>query len=67
MIKTYSSRDGIAKLVKNGMKNSAISSRLESPIGIVQKIVKQWKEGGHVQASNGLSTSDRCVGLLKRE
>uniref|UniRef100_A0A0N5CIY5 Helix-turn-helix domain-containing protein n=1 Tax=Strongyloides papillosus TaxID=174720 RepID=A0A0N5CIY5_STREA len=49
MVKSCPCRDAIARLAKSGMKNSAISSKLGVPLRTVQKIVKQWREEGHVQ------------------
>ncbi|EPB66585.1 hypothetical protein ANCCEY_14327 [Ancylostoma ceylanicum] len=65
MTKVCPYRDVIARLAKSGKKNSAISSKLGVPLRTVQKVVKQWKEEGHVQRKprSGLSTPERCAAL----
>ncbi|EYC26466.1 hypothetical protein Y032_0010g1170 [Ancylostoma ceylanicum] len=68
MTKVCPCRDVIARLAESGMKNSAISPKLRVPLRTVQKVVKQWKEEGHVQPKprSGLSAPERCVGLLRK-
>ncbi|EPB67367.1 hypothetical protein ANCCEY_13544, partial [Ancylostoma ceylanicum] len=53
MTKVCPCRDTIARLAENGMKNTAISSKLGVPLRTVQKIVKQWREKEHVQPRAG--------------
>ncbi|XGW26890.1 hypothetical protein V3C99_007456, partial [Haemonchus contortus] len=43
----------IARLASGGMKNTAIASKLRISLRTVQKIVKQWKAGGHVLTKPG--------------
>uniref|UniRef100_A0A0N5BZM4 Transposase n=1 Tax=Strongyloides papillosus TaxID=174720 RepID=A0A0N5BZM4_STREA len=53
------------------MKNSAISSKLGVPLRTVQKIVKQWREEGHVQTKPGRGrkrtvNTRRMRGIIKK-
>ncbi|KIH42797.1 hypothetical protein ANCDUO_27214, partial [Ancylostoma duodenale] len=49
MAKVCPCRDAIARFAESGKKSSAVVSRLGIPLRSVQKVVKQWKEEGHVQ------------------
>ncbi|XGW29564.1 hypothetical protein V3C99_008974 [Haemonchus contortus] len=53
MVQACTSREEIARLASGGMKNTAIASKLGIPLRTVQKIVKQWKEEGHVRTKPG--------------
>lgn len=71
MTKTCEHREAISRLAASGMKNSAISSRLGVPLRTVQKIVKQFKEVGHVQAKPGRGrkrtvNTRQMRGIIKR-
>lgn len=71
MTKTCASRDAIAQLATSGMKNSSIASRLGVALRTVQKIVKQWKDEGHVQSKPGRGpkrtvNTRKMRGIIKR-
>ncbi|CAJ0924645.1 unnamed protein product, partial [Mesorhabditis belari] len=71
MTKTCASRDAIAQLATSGMKNSSIASRLGVALRTVQKIVKQWKDEGHVQSKSGRGpkrtvNTRKMRGIIKR-
>ncbi|KIH63964.1 hypothetical protein ANCDUO_05730 [Ancylostoma duodenale] len=64
MAKVCPCRDAIARFPEGGMKNSAILSKLGIPLGIVGKIVKQWKGEGYVQPKLR-SGRKRTVSILR--
>ncbi|EYC38951.1 hypothetical protein Y032_0685g1523 [Ancylostoma ceylanicum] len=71
MTKVCPCRDTIARLAENGMKNTAISSKLGVPLRTVQKIVKQWREKEHVQPRAGSGrkrtvNTRRMRGIIKK-
>ncbi|KIH68836.1 hypothetical protein ANCDUO_00824 [Ancylostoma duodenale] len=49
MAKVCPCRNAIARFAGSGKSNSAVFSKLRIPLRVVQKIVRQWKEEGHVQ------------------
>ncbi|RCN29955.1 hypothetical protein ANCCAN_24282 [Ancylostoma caninum] len=71
MAKVCPRRDAIARLAENGTKNSAIFSKPRIPLRTVQKIVKQWKEEGHVQPKpisgrKWTVNTQRMSGIIKK-